>query len=364
MAIRRHPKPQTGPVHGSGHYVRQIIKCLDQVHAVSGYHAHQIFDDWTQLVEACLTALPAHLTSMAQTGRLAADTPETKQLFARIRSRYDQQPYRSNAASVWSLFSQAFALLLESAEPGLWGPNSYGNPSALRGTGVEVGSMGPDVIGQVYLLYATPNLARGQIFTPWNLALLLGRLNIPDGERQVLDRLKQACQHPDNVLAQAALLAGLAITDPDQAREWFFTRVLPLARTTYQPIRVGDPAGCGSGVLLLAAAACFPEWAVRLGYVVFEGVDVDPGCVRFSKINCMLYSLNGYALKLETAAAEALAAHRLRSGDSAPALPPAPAEAIRQVYRNGRAAPPGDGSSFEAMFRAAVGRAPAVAEAA
>ncbi len=123
--------------------------------------------------------------------------------------------------------------------------------------------MGPDVIGHTYMLYATPNQAKVQIFAPWNVALLLGRMNIGSGEQQVHERLKQACQHPDNILAQATLSAGLAIDDPQEAREWFFSRVLPAAWPTYQPISVGDPAGCGSGVLLLAAAACFPRRCVQ-----------------------------------------------------------------------------------------------------
>ncbi len=87
MATRRQPKPDTSHFHGSGRYVRQIIKCLEKVNAVSGYQSCQIFDDWTQLVEACLEALPTHLTSIAQTGQLAEDTLETQQVFERIRLR-------------------------------------------------------------------------------------------------------------------------------------------------------------------------------------------------------------------------------------------------------------------------------------
>jgi hypothetical protein len=302
MAKRRNTKPGPGHFHGSGQYVRQIIKRLEKVNAFSGYHPAAIFDDWSQLVEVCLEALPVHLTSIAQTGQLAEDTPEAKQVFERIRSRYQPQPYQSKSSNAWRYFSEALAILLESATPGLWGAGSYGN--------FDVGYMGPDVIGHTYMLFTNAAQAKGtmQIFTPWNVALMLGRMNLPEGEgeRQVHDRLKQACQHPDNILAQATLLAGLAIDDPQQAREWFFNRVLPAAWSTFEPILVGDPAGCGSGVLLLAAAACFPEWAVRLGCVVFQGVDIDPGCVRLAKINCMLYSLNGYYLKFAEAL-EALA---------------------------------------------------------
>jgi hypothetical protein len=205
---RRNPKPGPGHFYGSGQYVREIIKCLENVNARSGYHAFQIFDDWTQLVEACLEALPTHLTSIARTGLLAEDTHETKQIFERIRERYQRHPDASKTADVWQYFSQAFAILLESAEPGLWGPGSYGD--------FDVGYMGPDVMGHTYMLYASPNQAKAQIFTPWNIALMLGRLTIPEGERQVHNRLKEACQHPDNVLAQATLLAGLAIDEPEQ----------------------------------------------------------------------------------------------------------------------------------------------------
>jgi hypothetical protein len=339
MPKRRQSKPDAGHFHGSSRYVSQIINCLEKVNAGSGYHADQIFDDWTQLVEACLAALPLHLSSIAQTGCLAEDTPETTQVFERIRARYEQPSYRSNPADIWSYFSQALAILLESAEPGLWGPGSYGN--------FDVGYMGPDVIGHIYMLYAPPNRARAQIFTPWNVALLLGQLNIGSGEQQVHERLKQACQHPDNILAQAALLAGLAIDDPQEARAWFLNRVLPAAWPTYQPITVGDPAGCGSGILLLAAAACFPEWAVRSGCVVFQGMDIDVQCVRMAKINCMLYSLNGYYLKF----AEALDAltHTARPGP-----PRSPATAYRQAvvaYKDKSPTAPIAGATFADLFR-------------
>jgi len=295
MAKQKNSKPGQGHFHGSGQYVQQIVKCLEKVNGIAGYHPATVFDDWSQLVEACLETLPDHLTAIARTGQLAEDTLETKERFERIRSRYQPQPYQSSNS--WPYFSQALAILLESAAPGLWGPGSYGN--------FDVGYMGSDVIGHVYMLFTNAAQAKGnmQIFTPWNVALMLGRLNLPEGEgeRQVHDRLKQACRHPDNILAQATLLAGLAIDDPQQAQEWFLSRVLPAAWPTYEPITVGDPAGCGSGVLLLAAATCFPAWAVQLRCVVFQGVDIDPVCVRLAKINCYLYGLNGYYLKFAQA---------------------------------------------------------------
>lgn len=335
------PKIGSGPFHGTGQYAREIIKCLEKVNACSGYHPTAVFADWTQLVEVCLEALPAHLTAIARTGQLAEDTPEMKQLFERLRGRYPPQPDRT--ADVWSYFSQALAILLQSAELGLWGPGSYGN--------FDVGYMGPDVLGQVYTLYANAGQAKWnmQIFTPWNVALMMGRFLVPEGERQVYDRVKQACQHPDNILAHATLLTGLAIDDPAQAREWFFNRVLPAALPYYEPIIVGDPAGCGSGVLLLAAAACFPEWAVRLGYVVFQGIDNDAQCVRLAKINCMLYNLNGYSLKF----AEAL--HQISAKTDLAQLPRSPAEAYQQAVVTYKEQQPASATlavpSFEDLFR-------------
>jgi hypothetical protein len=201
MTRRGQPKPDASHFHGSGQYVRRIIKCLEKVNALSGYHAYQIFDDWTQLVEACLEALPAHLSSIAQTGQLTEDTPETRQVFERIRSRYEPPPYRSSSSDIWSSFSQALGILLESAEPGLWGPGSYGN--------FDVGYMGPDVIGHTYMLYATPNQAKAQIFTPWNVALLLGRINIGSGEQQIHERL---CDLKHNLSKMTGYASSFSVT--------------------------------------------------------------------------------------------------------------------------------------------------------
>jgi hypothetical protein len=179
--------------------------------------------------------------------------------------------------------------------------------------------------------------------------------------------LKRACQHPDNILAQATLLAGLVIDDPQQAREWFFSRVLPAAWPTYQPITVGDPAGCGSGVLLLAAASCFPAWAVHLGYVVFQGIDIDPCCVRLAKINCYLYGLNGYALRLAEAAQVAAKAQQRPATAGSMALAKAngatPGQAIRACWPPAPSAPPPDDLTFESLFRAAAAPPAALAMA-
>ena len=69
------------------------------------------------------------------------------------------------------------------------------------------------------------------------------------------------------------------------------------------PIKIQDCA-CGSGVMLLGAASCFPRWALDWGVVQFYGQDIDQTCVMMARINMMLHGLNGYAMKLEVAVLE------------------------------------------------------------
>jgi hypothetical protein len=240
---------------------------------------------------------------------------------------------------VWESFSQAFALLLESAAPGLWHYADFD-----QGT-----IMGPDVIGQTYMDFANydPKWA-AQYWTPWNVALLMSKLSIPDGARDVHDRLKQALTHPDNVLGAAVLLASLVIPEDDAAahREWFLTRVVPAAIPFYQPLTFCEPA-IGSGVMMLAAASQFPDWAIALNLVAFSGMDSDVTCVRMSKINSMLYGLNGYSLKLAEAVGEAMEVHAPHEQPAQVAIPHSPQAALDQAVRihrrtsptAGRAAP-------------------------
>ena len=72
----------------------------------------------------------------------------------------------------------------------------------------------------------------------------------------------------------------------------------------YKPITVCDPC-LGSGRMLLAAAACYPAWAVQLGLVQFFGADIDPVCAQMARINVLLYGLNGTGLRYAQILAEA-----------------------------------------------------------
>jgi hypothetical protein len=172
--------------------------------------------------------------------------------------------------------------------------------------------------------------------------------------------IKAACLHPDNILGQAVILASLAIPEneegkPNLHQEYFFNQVIPAALPYYEPIHVADPAGVGSGVLLLASAAQYPEWAVKLNLATFFGADVDPICCRMANTNFMLYGLNGYGLRL--AEAVSVAAEAQRNRQNAPASPPKSVGAaigqVNQAYReqSDKPAPPPDELSFESLFR-------------
>lgn len=88
----------------------------------------------------------------------------------------------------------------------------------------------------------------------------------------------------------------------------------------------------------------------------FSGMDIDATCVKMSSISTMIYGLNGYALKLEAAAAEALAARQQHTNEKTHSDLQSPAQILRNVYRNG-AAPPSaeEEASFEQIFRIAAG---------
>ncbi len=246
--------PPTPPVPG-------ILKHLTAIPA-AGHSARQVFGDWLDLTQACLEALPRHVHS-ARAGRPLEDTPEVQRIFAEQRARYP-------LPASWDHFAAALALLLESAAE--W----------------------QDAVGAVYMQFGQPNPRSGQFFTPWNIAVCMAQISLHDIHSQIHARIKTAVA--GDPLAGALTLAGLAARTPQQAAEWFHTRILPAVAAHVEPLTVMDCC-CGSGVMLLAAASQCPPWALDYGLVRFYGVDIDPTCVKMARVNCMLYGLNGYRLR-------------------------------------------------------------------
>lgn len=65
----------------------------------------------------------------------------------------------------------------------------------------------------------------------------------------------------------------------------------------------------------------------------FFGQDIDPLMVRLTEINCALYSLNSYGVKLAEAVHEALAARQSAPQVAQLPLPNSPQAALEQAAR-------------------------------
>lgn len=353
---RRRPRKQTVLPFEQRDFPKEIIKRLEAVASISGRRPAEIFSDWVFVTEATLKALPDQVKAVGASGHFAEDTPEIADTFARVRAHYDPKYLgEDRAGRVWHNFAEAFALLLEATAPGLWGEhNSLG----------IAGISGPDVLGYIFQTWANSPSGKtwhGQVLTPWNVAFMMAQMLNTDIERMIYDRVKEALCHPDNVLGAAVLLASLVIPEdePDAHFDWFLNRCLPAAAPWLKPILVQEPA-VGTGVMIMAHAAASPEWAVRNYLIRYHGQDIDPLMVACANSSLMLYGLNTYSLQLESAVMEALQTRQQHSGNGQVLTAPSPAEAIRDVYRNGNGSLRIDDSqaTFEKMFRAAAVRQP------
>lgn len=108
-----------------------------------------------------------------------------------------------------------------------------------------------DVLGSLYMRLELGNPAAGQYFTPWAVASVMARMTLGD------------------------LLTG-------SGRE----------PSPEDPQTVLDPA-CGSGVMLLAAAAAAPREMIDAGLIRFYGIDIDPLASEMARLNLRLHMLPG-----------------------------------------------------------------------
>lgn len=104
-----------------------------------------------------------------------------------------------------------------------------------------------DIIGSAYMELSGSDKQFGQFFTPWNVA---------------------------------RMMAEMVIGTPNLDQY-----------TAQHPMTICDPA-CGSGIMLLAAAAVLPRTCIDQGRVAFYGMDIDETCVRMARLNIGLYGLN------------------------------------------------------------------------
>jgi type I restriction-modification system DNA methylase subunit len=240
----------------------EIIKHLERAATYGSYDHSRTFDDFLSLALVCMNELPRQYASAVKTKQLTEDLPETKEVFSRLRNAYKPQAFEH--------FTKAFGALLASVEE--WA----------------------DTIGDVYMEFGHPNSGTGQFFTPFSISKMTAAVMAGNIEVEIHDRIRAAIAK--DPFAQAALYAGLVITDPEQARRHYLDTVLPAALPHLDPIKVCDPA-CGSGVMFLAFASECPRWALDYGIVQFWGMDIDQTCVDMARLNVKLYGLNGYGIK-------------------------------------------------------------------
>ena len=265
------------PAHDAA--IRAIIEALERVGRLAGYRPEEIFRDWLKLVETALDALPACPVLLERVyGPDSVEQMIKGALYGEEnrRSRLPA-PARYGRDEVFTHFAAATEALLRSSLSGY-----------------------QDVLGSAYMLYASLDKYTAQYFTPWNVARLMARMTIIDGQEQILHRLQDAAERGarEDPAIEALLLSGsiAALTRGEadrQAERLFFEQFLPALKPYYRPLTVLDPC-VGSGILLLAGAAQFPDWAVHYGWVQWFGMDIDPTCVTLARLNFRLYGLNGW----------------------------------------------------------------------
>lgn len=249
-----------------------LIKHLEDV-CIAGRKTWDVYEDWLDMCVATLEAMPLHAASAVQHHRAADDTPEVQTLWERLRKTYSKGDFNH--------FRDAFGALLLEAE--LRGWKGHGDTW--------------DILGSVYMALNASSNHSGQYFTPWSVASFMAAVSLGDSiEAECRSRVAEAINSgPWGVLGMAN---GESITQP--GKEAIMIMALADAYAHLRPITVCDPA-CGSGVMMLAAAASCPRWALDYAVVRFYGQDVDRTCVKMAQANMMLYGLNGYSIKLNAA---------------------------------------------------------------
>lgn len=255
-----------------------IAESLATVADNSGYEVSQVFSDWLIVTEMSLRMLPHHAISIAANGTFATDSPKDGEELTRIQERYGKEFEGIHAA---------FHAFLRLANPTLRIDRESSDRLA-RTDGVI-----RDYLGPLFEYMGKANSRLGQYFTPEGVCRLMVSLGQDSMEEKVYRAMEHAlAQHPLSGVFFPAT-EGWITGDGAEALARCF---LPAVLEHYVPPRVYDPC-VGSGGLLLATAAQLPEWMLHLGLVQFYGNDVAIDCVLMSKINIMVYGLNGWGAR-------------------------------------------------------------------
>jgi hypothetical protein len=266
------PVAPPDPAEANHPYVLQIAEYIERVCSVARLPPYTVLSDWLGMIEATLRRYGLNARAIYFTGRPTPDPPEVAEIFRRARERYLQaaRTYPAAYRTMQEGFVATFNLLQESAEAGL---ASYAAQTEHT----------PDVVGQVFLRCVKPGRAWWPYFPPWRITLQTAREYLANAADPVMDCLLEA-----GLKYHQAVAHPIQPEPGERFHEWF-EGILPYADT----LIVGPAAG-NSSAALLAAAAQFPDWAVKRGLVQFYAPNPEPILDRMVSINAMLYGLNGY----------------------------------------------------------------------
>jgi len=291
-----------------GRAVRELCTLLQRIHDVAS--PVELFRGFVTACHLALDDIPAHLHDALTRESIAA--PDS-------RARWDQAMGRFPPATI-EAFAHGFAVLLEACRF-LPPDQSYDSAG------------GPDVIGSVYMDLLTGRSNRwnytAQYFTPRTVASAMAQMS---GAGELEARFHAEVKR---LLADDPVLQAITVTATIAGADgfwWWLSKAWPRIKPRTEPVTVCDPC-VGSGILLLAHAACHPRWLAQIGYVQYVGCDIDPLCCAMARLNLRLYGIT--PLRLEPVTLEALASLQETAGPWARAYktvltaPPTEQETVR-----------------------------------
>jgi len=178
------------------------------------YSMHEVFRDWTELAAAEVHQLPYHAKVCARD----ADFERVEAEYLAVAKKYGKDDF------------ERFGDLL-----GI--------------TRMALATEHQDFLGQCYMRLEISNERAGQFFTPYDVSLLIARMQLDDAEQMIVDN------------------GG-----------WF---------TLLEP-------ACGSGGMVIAAAQVLQEKNIHAETAMyFEATDIDRLCANMTYIQCGLLGLMG-----------------------------------------------------------------------
>ncbi|MBI3654106.1 MAG: N-6 DNA methylase [Acidobacteria bacterium] len=182
---------------------------------------------------------------------------------------------------------------------------------------------GPDIIGSAYMEMLSGRSSKwnynAQYFTPWPVALMMAKMQVADRDiEQEFHAQVRKVVNENPVLQALAFACGMGDQTPEgngQALRFFIERAWPLIQPKLRPITVQDCC-VGSGIMLLAFAACHPLWLSQIGFIQYYGQDIDALCVEMTRLNMRLYGIT--PVKLEPITSEAMTQRVIESEELKP----------------------------------------------